>query len=95
MSRLEKLNELVVRSKPLRSWTARTVGDVEVELTTRRTLAFLSGQRRSLSSLVSIMTLLMTPGGDVVPLLNDILYPNEKDILGKLNLNYRPPVGMS
>ena len=31
----------------------------------------------------------------MVPLLNDILYPNEKDILGKLNLNYRPPVGMS
>ena len=44
VSRLERLNELVVRSKPLRSWTARTVGDVEVELTTRRTLAFLSGQ---------------------------------------------------
>ena len=63
VSRLEKLNELVVRSKPLRSWTARTVGDVEVELTTRRTLAFLSGQRRSLTSLMSmsIMTLLMTP----------------------------------
>ena len=61
VSRLEKLNELVVRSKPLRSWTARTVGDVEVELTTRRTLAFLSGQRGSLSSLVPIMTLLMTP----------------------------------
>ena len=61
VSRLEKLNELVVRSKPLRSWTARTVGDVEVELTTRRTLAFLSGHHRSLSSLVSIMTMLMTP----------------------------------
>ena len=61
VSRLEKLNELVVRSKPLRSWTARTVGDVEVELTTRRTLAFLSGHHRSLASLVSIMTLLMTP----------------------------------
>ena len=41
--RLEKLNDLIVKSKPLRSWTSRSVGDVEVEITTRRTLSFLSG----------------------------------------------------
>ena len=58
VSRLEKLNELVVRSKPLRSWTARTVGDVEVELTTRRTLAFLSGQ------LINIISVDNDPAND-------------------------------
>ena len=78
--RLEKLNDLIVKSKPLRSWTSRSVGDVEVEITTRRTLSFLSGLIRfSLKCPLKLFE-----GGDVVPLLNDILYPNEKEILGKL-----------
>ena len=84
--RLEKLNDLIVKSKPLRSWTSRSVGDVEVEITTRRTLSFLSGLVRfSLKcSLKLKWSLKLFEGGDVVPLLNDILYPNEKEILGKL-----------
>ena len=45
--RLEKLNNVVRRSQPLKAWTARNTGEVkarlEVELTARRTLSFLSG----------------------------------------------------
>lgn len=65
--RLEKLNDVVRRCQPLKPWTARNMGEVkarlDVELTARRTLSFLSG--------------------DMMPLLDDILYPNEKDLLAE------------
>ncbi|XP_023322984.1 uncharacterized protein LOC111697280 isoform X2 [Eurytemora carolleeae] len=64
--RLEKLNNFIKKSPPLKPWTARkcdeTKSRLDVELTTRRVLAFLSG-------------------GDTVPLLCDILYPREKDVI--------------
>ena len=56
------------KSPPLKAWTARGIGEVksrlDVELTTRRALSYLSG-------------------GDIIPLLRDILYPNEKDALAE------------
>ena len=82
---MEKLNDLLVKSKPLKSWTSRQVGDVEVEIATRRTLAFLSGQIKFIQTTHFVnyaFNFLFTTGGDVVPLLNDILYPNEKELLG-------------
>ena len=45
--RLDKINAVVCKSPPLKAWTARGVGEVktrlDVELTTRRALSYLSG----------------------------------------------------
>ena len=50
-ARLEKLNDVVRKSQPLKPWTARSMGEVkarlDVELTARRTLSFLSGNSKT------------------------------------------------
>ena len=57
IGRLDKINSLVSKSPPLKSWATRGVGEVkarlDVELTARRTLSYLSG-------------------GDVIPLLREV-----------------------
>ena len=45
--RLDKINSLVCKSPPLKTWSSRGAGEVksrlDVELTARRTLSYLSG----------------------------------------------------
>ena len=54
--RLDKINSLVCKSPPLKTWSSRGAGEVksrlDVELTARRTLSYLSG-------------------GDLIPLLRE------------------------
>ena len=48
LDRLDKMNSLVCHSPPLKVWSARGEGEVrnrlEVELTARRALSYLSGE---------------------------------------------------
>ena len=66
LRRLAKLNSVLARCPPLKPWAGRGAGEVRARLEVELTA------RRALAVL---------SGGDLVPLLRDILYPREAELL--------------